>query len=82
MTTPRPGTSLTERELDVLRAYVACDYDYAEASRLLEIHESSVRQHVANVRIRAGLRHGAKRPLERLLRRPRVVGLEPEPLPW
>ena len=82
MTTPRPGSALTARELEVLRAYVACDYDYAEASRFLACTESAVRQHVANVRIRAGLPHGAKRPLERLLRRPRVVGLEPERLPW
>ena len=44
MTTPRPGTAPTDRERDVLRAWVEADFDSASAAGRLGITDGAVRQ--------------------------------------
>lgn len=71
MTTPRPGTPLTDRELEVLRAWVAADFDSATAAGMLRCSDSGVRQHIRAIETRTGIH--TRRGLERWLRRRRDV---------
>ncbi|MEK0431466.1 MAG: hypothetical protein RL139_1270 [Gemmatimonadota bacterium] len=77
MTTPRPGTALTTRELDVLRAWVAADFDSAGAAAVIGCTDSAVRQHVRAIQTRTGIH--TRRGLERYLNRLRRNAHETEP---
>lgn len=78
MTTPRPGTALTPRELEVLRAWVRADFDSATAAGALGCTDSAVRQHVRSAQTRTGIH--TRRGLERWLQRQRNVAAPVETL--
>lgn len=78
-TLARPAT---ERQMDVLAAYVAAGGSVKEAAQLVGIRPSTVKRHLADLRARSGLTTEqliyAGRASGRLL----VPGLEPvQPLP-
>lgn len=79
VTSPRPGTTPTARELRALEAWLR--HDSAKlAGAEMGITEQAVRRHVSNVRIRTGAaRRGDLAKLLRPVRRARQP--EPETLP-
>jgi len=74
-----PSPRATPRQMDILAAYVAAGGSVPEAAELVGIQPSTVKRHLADLRVRLGL------STEQLIYRGRaegwlvVPGLEPEP---